>query len=51
MRKRNRQSRGELGLVRCVGVPGVDNGVTVRCDGTVMDIVEQGTATRKLRRS
>ena len=33
-------------VIRCVGVPGVENGVAVRCDGNLVDITEQGTATQ-----
>ena len=51
MRKRIVRADGELRVIRCVGVPGVENGVAVRCDGTLVDITEQGTATQELRRS
>jgi hypothetical protein len=32
---------GELRVIRCVGVPGVENGVAVRCEGTLVDITER----------
>ena len=51
MKKRIVRPDGELRVIRCVGVPGVENGVAVRCDGTLVDITEQGTATQELRRS
>ena len=51
MKKRILRADGELRVIRCVGVPGVENGVAVRCDGTLVDISEQGTATQELRRS
>ena len=50
MKKRIRRADGELRVIRSVGVPGVENGVAVRCDGTLVDISEQGTATQELRR-
>ena len=50
MRKRIVRADGELRVIRCVGVPGVENGVAVRCDRTLVDITEQGTATQELRR-
>ena len=51
MMKRIVRADGELRVIRCVGVPGVENGVAVRCDGTLVDITEQGTATQEFRRS
>ena len=51
MRKRIVRADAELRVIRCVGVPGVENGVAVRCDGTLVDITQQRTATQELRRS
>jgi PAS domain-containing protein len=45
MKKRIVRADGELRAIRCVGVP-VENGAAVRCDGTLVDITEQGTATQ-----
>ena len=46
MKKRIVRADGELRVIRRVGVPGVENGVAVRGDGTLVDITEQGTATQ-----
>ena len=51
MRKRIVRADAELRVIGCVGVPGVENGVAVRCDGTLVAITEQGTMTQELRRS
>ena len=48
MKKRIVRADDELCVMRRAGVPGIENGVAVRCDGTLVDITEQETATQEL---
>ena len=45
------KANAELRVIGCVGVPGVEDGVAVRYDRTLVAITQQGTMTQELRRS
>jgi PAS domain S-box-containing protein len=51
VKKRIVPTDGELRVIRCVGMPVIENGRAVRWVGTLIDITEQEKLTQELRRN